>query len=70
MARLRLYVKVERRWWFYPYHYAVLMFLWSVAPFLEVDDPRLDAFITRQVNFLIDRGLRIVPTTHDPGELN
>ncbi|KQZ81877.1 hypothetical protein ASD64_08955 [Mesorhizobium sp. Root157] len=53
-----VHLTVRIAWWVAPYTLAVKAFLWSVAPFFDEDDDRLDTFITRQAEFVSNHGVR------------
>lgn len=60
MAKIDTTVTIKFAWWGRPYLWVAGMFFRSVAPFLDLDDPRWDAFWNDQLNFLLrHRGLRI-----------
>lgn len=46
-------------WWVQPYLWVACLFVQSVAPFLMLDDGRLDGFIERQVNFVTKHGVHL-----------
>lgn len=57
-GRVTVHLMVRMAWWVAPYMFAVKAFLWSVTPFLDEDDVRLDAFITRSAGFICNHGVR------------
>lgn len=58
MATITVTLTVKWAWWVGPYRLAVMAFFWTVVPFLDDDDERLDAFIARQVEFICTHGLK------------
>ncbi|SDP40547.1 hypothetical protein SAMN04488061_2878 [Filomicrobium insigne] len=58
MATLTVTLKVRVAWWVRPYLWAATLFAMSVAPFLDVDDDRLESFKERQVTFIAKHGIR------------
>lgn len=58
MATMYVTLTMKWAWWVTPYTIAVKLFLWTVVPFMDDDDERLDAFLVRQVEFICTRGLK------------
>ena len=56
-GRVIVHLTVRMAWWVRPHLFAMKAFLWSIAPFLD-DDERLECFITRQAEFIVNHGLR------------
>lgn len=52
-------VRISLAWWVQPYIFAAQAFLWSVAPFLDEDDPRIAGFVERIGTFIGRHGILV-----------
>lgn len=56
MERTVLQITLRLRWWVHPYMWLLRVFVWTVTPFLDEDDERLECFIVRQAEFIGEHG--------------
>lgn len=57
MAQVVLSARIA--WWVTPYLWAIAIFARSVAPFMDMDDGRIEAFAERQSKFIYKHGIKL-----------